>query len=108
MSARPAADRLRPTRAGARRRTGPDLHRRRSHPGRPRPGRDALARDRTDIEALTRQLDAVQTMGSALRAQRHEFANRLHVVHGLLDQGHLEEATDYVRSVLVPGRSAPC
>lgn len=61
------------------------------------------ARDRTDIEALTRQLDAVQTMGSALRAQRHEFANRLHVVHGLLGQGDLDEATQYVRSVLGTG-----
>ena len=61
------------------------------------------ARDRTDIEALTRQLDAVQTMGTALRAQRHEFANRLHVVHGLLSQGDLDEATDYVRSVLGAG-----
>ncbi|MGS0687702.1 sensor histidine kinase [Nakamurella sp. GG22] len=72
-----------------------------------RDGRDLgvvlSARDRTDVEALTRQLDAVQTMGSALRAQRHEFANRLHVVHGLLDHGHLQEATEYVRSVLGAG-----
>ena len=72
-----------------------------------RDGRDLgvvlSARDRTDVEALTRQLDAVQTMGSALRAQRHEFANRLHVVHGLLDHGHLQEATEYVRSVLGTG-----
>lgn len=72
-----------------------------------RDGRDLgvvlSARDRTDVEALTRQLDAVQTMGSALRAQRHEFANRLHVVHGLLDHGHLQEATEYVRTVLGAG-----
>jgi two-component system CitB family sensor kinase len=72
-----------------------------------RDGRDLgvvlSARDRTDVEALTRQLDAVQTMGSALRAQRHEFANRLHVVHGLLDHGHVQEATEYVRSVLGAG-----
>ena len=72
-----------------------------------RDGRDLgvvlSARDRTDVEALTRQLDAVQTMGSALRAQRHEFANRLHVVHGLLDHGHLPEAAEYVRTVLGSG-----
>ena len=72
-----------------------------------RDGRDLgvvlSARDRTDVEALTRQLDAVQTMGVALRAQRHEFANRLHVVHGLLDQGHLPEAAEYVRTVLGSG-----
>lgn len=72
-----------------------------------RDGRDlgvvVSARDRTDIESLTRQLDAVQTMGGALRAQRHEFANRLHVVHGLLSNGHPEEATEYVREVLGSG-----
>ena len=49
-------------------------------------------RDRTDVELLTRQLDAVQTMSTALRAQRHEFANRLHLLHGLIEAGRPEEA----------------
>jgi two-component system CitB family sensor kinase len=61
------------------------------------------ARDRTDVEFLTRQLDAVQTMGSALRAQRHEFANRLHVIHGLLAQGDIAEAAGFVQTVLGSG-----
>ncbi|MFI9029606.1 ATP-binding protein [Streptomyces sp. NPDC053560] len=62
-------------------------------------------KDRTDVESLTRQLDAVQTMSSALRAQRHEFANRLHVLSGLLHQGHAEQATDYIDSLLDIGGS---
>ena len=46
-----------------------------------------VVRDRTDVESLTRQLDAVQVMSTALRAQRHEFANRLHLLNGLLHTG---------------------
>ncbi|NAZ85458.1 hypothetical protein GTR00_04970, partial [Kineococcus sp. T90] len=38
---------------------------------------------------LTRQLDAVQAVGEVLRAQRHEFANRLHLVSGLLESGRV-------------------
>ena len=41
-----------------------------------------IVRDRTDVEALSRRLDAVGAMTNALRVQRHEFANRLHVVVG--------------------------
>ena len=59
--------------------------------------------DRTDVESLTRQLDAVQTMSSALRAQRHEFANRLHVLYGLVHQGHTEQAADYINGLLGNG-----
>jgi two-component system, CitB family, sensor kinase len=56
-------------------------------------------RDRTDLEALTRELDAVRALTGALRAQRHEFANRLHVLSGLLQTGHTNEAIDYLATV---------
>ncbi|MCX4727021.1 sensor histidine kinase [Streptomyces sp. NBC_01306] len=59
--------------------------------------------DRTDVESLTRQLDAVQAMSSALRAQRHEFANRLHVVSALVHGGHLAETTEYIGTLLGTG-----
>ncbi|WP_083612468.1 ATP-binding protein [Mycobacterium sp. ST-F2] len=55
--------------------------------------------DRTDIEALTRELDSVQAMSSALRAQRHEWANRLHVVTGLLRDGRTAEALAYLDEI---------
>ncbi|WOC13276.1 sensor histidine kinase [Gordonia sp. MP11Mi] len=55
--------------------------------------------DRTDIEDLTRELDAVRTMSEALRAQRHETANRFHVLAGLLRQGDVDEAADYLAEV---------
>jgi two-component system, CitB family, sensor kinase len=62
-----------------------------------------VVRDRTDVESLTRQLDAVQLMSTALRAQRHEFANRLHLLNGLLHSGHVEEAEQYLEELLGSG-----
>ena len=62
-----------------------------------------IVRDRTDIESLTRQLDAVQLMSTVLRAQRHEFANRLHLLNGLLHGGHSEEASHYLEELLGSG-----
>ena len=62
-----------------------------------------VARDRTDVELLTRQLDAVTMLSTVLRAQRHEFANRLHLLNGLLQSGHAEEASRYVTELLGAG-----
>ncbi|WP_225730230.1 MULTISPECIES: sensor histidine kinase [unclassified Nocardia] len=60
-------------------------------------------RDRTDVEALTRQLDAVQTMSTVLRAQRHEFSNKLHLLSGLLHGGRTEEAAHVVDELVGAG-----
>ena len=62
-----------------------------------------VARDRTDVESLTRQLDAVQVMSTVLRAQRHEFANRLHLLNGLLHGGHVDEGLEYLAELLGSG-----
>lgn len=62
-----------------------------------------VVRDRTDVESLTRELDAVQLMSTVLRAQRHEFANRLHLLNGLLHGGHVNEAAQYVEELLGSG-----
>lgn len=52
--------------------------------------------DRTDVERLTREVDSIKSMSSALRAQRHETANRMHVLAGLLRHGHTDEAVAYL------------
>ncbi|MEO8221593.1 MAG: ATP-binding protein, partial [Specibacter sp.] len=62
-----------------------------------------VVRDRTEVQALTRPLDAVNALGTALRAQRHEFANRLHTVAGLLDLERAAEARDYVGAIMDNG-----
>lgn len=53
-------------------------------------------RDRTELESLIRELNAVTGLTNALRAQEHEFTNRLHILSGLLELGDNEEATNYV------------
>ncbi|MFE5474758.1 ATP-binding protein [Nocardia sp. NPDC056541] len=60
-------------------------------------------RDRTDVESLTRQLDAVRSMSTVLRAQRHEFANRLHLLSGLLHGDRPSEAAKYIDELLGSG-----
>jgi two-component system, CitB family, sensor kinase len=71
-----------------------------------RDGRDLggvlTLRDRTDLENITRELDSVRTLSTALRAQRHEFANRLHVLSGLLQNGHRHEALEFLHAVTDP------
>jgi two-component system CitB family sensor kinase len=62
-----------------------------------------IVRDRTDVEALTRQLDAVRSMSTVLRAQRHEFANRLHLLSGLIQGGRTDEASLYLDTLLGSG-----
>jgi two-component system CitB family sensor kinase len=68
-----------------------------------RDGRDLggvlTMRDRTDLETLTRELDSVRALTKALRAQRHEFANRLHTIAGLLQTNHHDEAVEYLHAL---------
>lgn len=58
-----------------------------------------VIRDRTDVMALSERLDSVRTMTSALRVQRHEFANRMHVAAGLVEAGRMHEAGDFLRTM---------
>ena len=52
--------------------------------------------DRTEMESLTSELEAVRLMTQALRAQRHEFANRMHTVRGLLHTAGPGDALEYL------------
>ncbi|SFW50645.1 two-component system, CitB family, sensor kinase [Amycolatopsis australiensis] len=56
-------------------------------------------RDRTDLDTLTRELDGIRALSDGLRAQRHEFANRLHTLYGLLQLGHHAEAVEYLQTL---------
>jgi two-component system CitB family sensor kinase len=66
-------------------------------------GRDLGAvltlRDRTHLEDLGRELDTVRALFDALRAQSHEYTNRLHTLAGLLQLGHEDEARDYLQEL---------
>ena len=66
-------------------------------------GRDLGAvvtlRDRTELEDALRELDEVRRLTDALRAQQHEFSNRMHVMSGLLELGHYEEAIGFASRI---------
>ncbi|WIX80450.1 Spo0B domain-containing protein [Amycolatopsis carbonis] len=66
-------------------------------------------RDRTDLDTLSRELDGIRSLSDGLRAQRHEFANRLHTLSGLLQLGHHTEAEEYLQTLTetTTARSAP-
>ncbi|GIH78713.1 ATP-binding protein [Planobispora longispora] len=53
-------------------------------------------RDRTELVRLARDLDQASSTTDALRAQAHEFANRMHTVVGLLELGEHETAIGYI------------
>jgi two-component system, CitB family, sensor kinase len=62
-------------------------------------GHVVTLRDRTELEGLMRELHALTGLTNALRAQEHEFTNRLHVLSGLLGLGETDEAARYLAEV---------
>ncbi|OAH09938.1 ATP-binding protein [Streptomyces jeddahensis] len=58
-------------------------------------GAVVTVRDRTELIGLLRELDSVRGLTDALRAQQHEFTNRMHTVAGLLDIGNHDAAYQY-------------
>lgn len=55
-----------------------------------------IMRDNTELHAVLRDLDGAQDLADGLRAQAHEFANKLHVISGLLELGHTDEVVAFV------------
>lgn len=62
-------------------------------------GSIAILRDRTELETMLRELEGAHGLAEGLRAQSHEFANKLHVVSGLLELGHVEAAIAFIERV---------
>ena len=62
-----------------------------------------IVRDRTDLIALTERLETVRTMTAALRVQRHEFANRMHVAAGLIDADRVTDARAFLGELVERG-----
>ncbi|HEY4268013.1 MAG TPA: sensor histidine kinase [Galbitalea sp.] len=66
--------------------------------GRPH-GSVVTLQDRTDLEALSRELDGERSFTESMRAQQHEFSNRMHAIAGLLELGRADEALDYIQEI---------
>jgi two-component system CitB family sensor kinase len=60
-------------------------------------GSIAILRDRTELENTLRELEGAQGLAEGLRAQSHEFSNKLHVVSGLLELGHVDAAIAFIQ-----------
>lgn len=59
-------------------------------------GQVLVLRDQSDLDSVSRELEATRALTDALRAQAHEYTNRIHTVAGMLHLGHVSEAQDYL------------
>jgi two-component system CitB family sensor kinase len=62
-------------------------------------------RDRTELEGLLRELDNVDALTNALRAQQHEFSNQLHTLAGLIEIGEPDAAAAFALDALRSGEA---
>jgi len=56
-----------------------------------------ILRDRTELHSTLRDLDGARDLTKALRAQAHEFANRMHIVSGLIELGQTDDAVAFIQ-----------
>jgi len=59
-----------------------------------------LSRRLARLEADSRELEVQRRLAVELRSQTHEFANRMHVVFGLVDGGDSDDALRYIGSIV--------
>ena len=69
------------------------------HPPRSLPEVVTSLRDRTELVTLQHDLGSSRQTTETLRAQTHEFANRLHTISMLIQLGDTEAAVEYVDAV---------
>jgi sensor histidine kinase regulating citrate/malate metabolism len=64
-----------------------------------RVGSVVTLRDRTELLVLQHELDANRHATDTLRAQAHEFSNRLHTIAGLIELGEYDEVRRFVSRI---------
>lgn len=62
-------------------------------------GAIATFRDKTEIRILAEQLTGVKLYADALRAQTHEFMNKLHIILGMVHMEYYKELAEYINSI---------
>lgn len=55
-------------------------------------------RDKNELDILAKKLSQVQEYSEMLRAQTHEYSNKLHTISGLIQIGAYQEAIDLIGS----------
>lgn len=59
----------------------------------------ATFRDKTEISLLAEQLTGVKQYANALRAQTHEYKNKLHIILGMLHMKAYDKLSDYINYI---------
>lgn len=59
-------------------------------------GATAIFRSHLEVDALVDQIKGYQQIAEALRSQKHEFQNKLHVVLGLIKMKDYQQAENYI------------
>ena len=58
-----------------------------------------ILRDRTEYTKLMEDLTGVRYLVDSMRANNHDFMNKLHVILGLIQMGKTEKASEYITSI---------
>lgn len=64
-------------------------------------GAIATFRDKTEVKHLMEQLTGIKMYANALRAQSHEFMNKLHVILGLVRLKDYDELGEYIKDIAI-------
>lgn len=65
-------------------------------------GRVLTLQDRTELREAIGELAEQRELARTLRSNTHEFANRLHIMAGLLEMGQVRQAAEYLDELIVP------
>ncbi|MFC7063287.1 DcuS/MalK family sensor histidine kinase [Halobacillus seohaensis] len=57
-------------------------------------------RDKTEVNRLAEQLTGVKLYAESLRAQSHEFRNKLHVLLGMIKMGYYDEVKSFIKELV--------
>ncbi|MCL2533830.1 MAG: sensor histidine kinase [Nocardiaceae bacterium] len=57
-------------------------------------------RDHTELQSALGELDSARSVAESLRAQAHEYANRLHTIVTMVELGHSDEAVAFTTAEL--------
>ncbi|MDD6268586.1 MAG: ATP-binding protein [Oscillospiraceae bacterium] len=58
-----------------------------------------ILRDRTEYTKMMEDLSGVRYMVESMRANNHDFINKLHVILGLIQMGNVKEASEYIAHI---------
>ena len=58
-----------------------------------------ILRDRTELTRIAEDLSGVRFLVESMRANNHDFTNKLHVILGLIQMGKTQEASEYITNL---------